>query len=111
MAAIFETELTRTMAAAKLARRRPRPSIGGRAHVAGAKVAERQLPWVAVEDGAVDVERALPLLLARKPVSTLLPLDLRNVRGDPERLLDAREAVVELVHGAGERLLIRPAAP
>ena len=64
-----------------------------------------------MEDGAVDVERAPPLHLARKPVSTLLPLNLRNVRGDPERLLDAREAVMELVHGAGERLLIRPAAP
>ena len=65
-----------------------------------------------MEDGAVDVEREPPLRLARKPVSTLLPLNLRNVRGDPERLLDARdEAVVELVHGAGERLLICPAAP
>jgi len=74
-------------------------------------VGRRHGRGAAVEDGAVDVEREPPLRLARKPVSTLLPLDLRDVRGDPERMLDAREAVVDLVHGAGERLLIRPAAP
>ena len=50
MAALFETELARAMAAAELARRRPRPSVGGRAHVTGAKVAERQLPRVAGTD-------------------------------------------------------------
>jgi len=51
MASLFDRYRARTRhAAAELARRRPRPSVGGRAHVTGAKVAERQLPRVAGTD-------------------------------------------------------------